>query len=193
MKTKKVFIAFATIGIFAMTSCETPQVEDTQVEMPEVVEEVLVTVAKPNIVGVAVGNENFSTLVAAVKAAGLVEILSSEGPFTVFAPTNDAFSKLPEGTITSLLLPENKAALTSILTYHVVAGKFDATAVVEAIKANEGSFEVATVQGGTLILSLDGANVMLKDEKGNVSQVVIADVAASNGVIHAINTVVMPK
>jgi uncharacterized surface protein with fasciclin (FAS1) repeats len=193
MKTKKVFIAFATIGIFAMTSCETPQVEDTQVEMPEVVEEVLVTVAKPNIVGVAVGNENFSTLVAAVKAAGLVETLSSEGPFTVFAPTNDAFSKLPEGTITSLLLPENKAALTSILTYHVVAGKFDATAVVEAIKANEGSFEVATVQGGTLILSLDGANVMLKDEKGNVSQVVIADVAASNGVIHAINTVVMPK
>jgi uncharacterized surface protein with fasciclin (FAS1) repeats len=193
MKTKKVFIAFATIGIFAMTSCETPQVEDTQVEMPEVVEEVLVTVAKPNIVGVAVGNENFSTLVAAVKAAGLVETLSSEGPFTVFAPTNDAFSKLPEGTITSLLLPENKAALTSILTYHVVAGKFDATAVVEAIKVNEGSFEVATVQGGTLTLSLDGANVMLKDEKGNVSQVVIADVAASNGVIHAINTVVMPK
>ncbi|MEZ7931564.1 MAG: fasciclin domain-containing protein [Flavobacteriales bacterium] len=161
--------------------------------MPEVVEEVLVTVAKPNIVGVAVGNENFSTLVAAVKAAGLVETLSSEGPFTVFAPTNDAFSKLPEGTITSLLLPENKAALTSILTYHVVAGKFDATAVVEAIKVNEGSFEVATVQGGTLTLSLDGANVMLKDEKGNVSQVVIADVAASNGVIHAINTVVMPK
>jgi len=193
MKTKKVFIAFATIGIFAMTSCETPQVEDTQVEMPEVVEEVLVTLAKPNIVGVAVGNENFSTLVAAVKAAGLVETLSSEGPFTVFAPTNDAFSKLPEGTITSLLLPENKAALTSILTYHVVAGKFDATAVVEAIKVNEGSFEVATVQGGTLTLSLDGANVMLKDEKGNVSQVVIADVAASNGVIHAINTVVMPK
>ena len=193
MKTKKVFIAFATIGIFAMTSCETPQVEDTKVEMPEVVEEVLVPVAKPNIVGVAVGNENFSTLVAAVKAAGLLETLSSEGPFTVFAPTNDAFSKLPEGTITSLLLPENKAALTSILTYHVVAGKFDATAVVEAIKVNEGSFEVATVQGGTLTLSLDGANVMLKDEKGNVSQVVIADVAASNGVIHAINTVVMPK
>jgi uncharacterized surface protein with fasciclin (FAS1) repeats len=132
-------------------------------------------------------------LVVAVKAAGLVETLSSEGPFTVFAPTNDAFSKLPEGTVESLLEPASLETLTSILTYHVVSGKFDATAVVAAIKANNGAFEVTTVQGGKLVASLDGANVMLKDENGNMSKVVIADVAASNGIIHAIESVVMPK
>ena len=149
--------------------------------------------AKLDIVETAASNPAFSTLVAAVKAAGLVETLSSEGPFTVFAPTNDAFSKLPEGTVASLLEPANLGTLTSILTYHVVAGKFDAAAVVAAIKANDGAFEVTTVQGGKLVASLDGANVMLKDENGNMSTVVIADVAASNGIIHAIDSVVMPK
>lgn len=147
----------------------------------------------PNIVEVAVGNENFSTLVAAVKAADLVSTLSSDGPFTVFAPTNDAFAKLPEGTIANLLKTENKATLTSILTYHVVSGKFDAAAVVAAIKANNGAFEVTTVQGGKLVASLDGESVILEDEKGNTSKVIMADVAASNGVIHAIDSVVMPK
>ena len=145
------------------------------------------------IVGVAVGNENFSTLVAAVKAAGLVDVLNGDGPFTVFAPTNDAFGKLPEGTIASLLKPENKELLTAILTYHVVAGKFVATDVLKAIKDNKGKFEIITVQGNTLTASLKGGKVILTDAKGNVSTVVMTDVAASNGVIHAIDTVVMPK
>jgi uncharacterized surface protein with fasciclin (FAS1) repeats len=192
MKTRNLFMTVATIGLFAMTSCKSSKTEEAKENTAVVTENVEVMQA-PNIVGVAAGNENFSTLVVAVKAAGLVETLSSEGPFTVFAPTNDAFSKLPEGTVESLLEPVNLETLTSILTYHVVAGKFDAAAVVAAIKANEGAFEVTTVQGGKLVASLDGANVMLKDENGNMSKVVIADVAASNGIIHAIESVVMPK
>lgn len=146
-----------------------------------------------NIVGVAAGNENFSTLVTAVKTAGLVETLSSEGPFTVFAPTNDAFAKLPDGTVTSLLMPASKADLTSILTYHVVAGKFEAAAVIEAINDNNGMFKVKTVQGNEIGLSLKDGKVILTDAKGGMSTVVIADVAASNGVIHAIDSVVMPS
>ncbi len=145
------------------------------------------------IVGVAAGNDNFTTLVTAVKAADLVGTLSSEGPFTVFAPVNSAFEALPAGTVESLLKPESKSALTGILTYHVVAGKYMATDVIKAIKGNKGSFPVKTVQGGTITLSLSGDKVMLKDEKGTMSTVVMADVAASNGVIHAIDTVVMPK
>lgn len=149
-------------------------------------------VGDKTIVSVAAGNENFTTLVAAVKAAGLVETLNSTGPFTVFAPVNDAFAKLPDGTVATLLKKENKATLTSILTYHVVAGEFKAADVVKAIKANNGKFKITTVQGGTLIASLSGSNVILTDAKGNKATVVIADVAASNGVIHAIDTVVMP-
>lgn len=145
------------------------------------------------IVGVAAGNENFTTLVTAVKAADLVETLSSEGPFTVFAPLNSAFEALPAGTLEGLLKPESKGALTGILTYHVVAGKYMATDVVKAINANNGSFSVKTVQGGSIQLSLSGDKVMLKDVKGNIATVALADVAASNGVIHAIDAVVMPK
>jgi uncharacterized surface protein with fasciclin (FAS1) repeats len=146
-----------------------------------------------NIVGVAAANENFTTLVAAVKAADLVETLSSEGPFTVFAPVNDAFAALPDGTVEGLLKPESKDALTGLLTYHVVSGKFEAAAVIDAIKANNGAFEVTTVQGGKIVLSLDSGSVKLTDEKGRMATVVIADVAATNGVIHAVDTVVMPK
>ena len=145
-----------------------------------------------NIVETAAGSEDFTTLVAAVKAADLVGTLSSEGPFTVFAPTNAAFAKLPEGTVETLLKTENKKMLQTVLTYHVVAGKFMAADVVEAIKANNGSFSIATVQGGNLTASLDGDNVVLTDAKGNTSKVIITDVAASNGVIHALDTVVMP-
>lgn len=145
------------------------------------------------IVGVAAGNDNFTTLVAAVKAADLVETLNSEGPFTVFAPVNTAFEALPAGTVDTLLKPESKDALTGILTYHVVAGKFMAADVVKAISENDGMFSVKTVQSGMITLSLSGDKVMLKDEKGNMATVVMADVAASNGVIHAIDAVVMPK
>lgn len=145
------------------------------------------------IVTVAASNENFTTLVAAVKAAGLVDVLNSAGPFTVFAPTNDAFDKLPKGTVNTLLKTENKELLTAILTYHVVAGKFIAKDVLAAIKANNGKFDIKTVQGNTLTASLKDGKVILTDTKGNTSTIVITDVAASNGVIHAIDTVVMPK
>jgi uncharacterized surface protein with fasciclin (FAS1) repeats len=142
---------------------------------------------------VASGNPDFSTLVAAVKAAGLVETLSSEGPFTVFAPTNAAFDKLPAGTVDGLLKPENLEKLKGLLTYHVVAGKFDAAAVTEAITKGKGKFTVTTVQGGKIDLGLKDGKVTLTDANGKTSTVVIADVAASNGVIHAIDSVVMPK
>lgn len=145
------------------------------------------------IVGVAAGNENFSTLVAAVKAAGLVDVLNGDGPFTVFAPVNDAFGKLPEGTVASLLKPKNKKTLTAILTYHVVAGEFKAADVIAAIKKNYGKFVIPTVQGGKLTASIKDGKVILTDEKGNASTVIITDVDASNGVIHAIDSVVMPK
>jgi len=164
-------------------------VETITTEMESSAEETMVT---ETIVGVASGNENFSTLVAAVQAADLVGTLSSDGPFTVFAPTNDSFAKLPEGTVESLLQPENKAALINLLTYHVVAGEFSAAAVVEAINSNDGSFVAETVQGDKITLTLDGENVKLIDAQGNASMVIIADVPASNGVIHAIDAVIMP-
>ncbi len=146
-----------------------------------------------NIVGVAVGNEAFTTLVAAVKEAGLVDTLSGKGPFTVFAPTNDAFNKLPNGTVESLLKPESKDKLTAVLTYHVVAGKFEAAAVMDAIAKHDGKFTVDTVQGDKIDLSIKDGKVILTDANKGTATVVIADVAASNGVIHAIDTVVMPK
>ncbi len=168
--------------------------EEVTVEEAPVVEEVAPVVEEtPNIVGVASANADFSTLVAAVAAAELVETLSGEGPFTVFAPNNAAFDKLPAGTVDNLLKPESKATLTSVLTYHVVAGKFDAAAVTEAINANKGKFEVTTVQGQKITLSLVDGKVVLTDAKGGKATVILADVAAANGVIHAIDTVVMPK
>lgn len=157
-------------------------------EMPEAKE-----MEAKTIVGVAADNENFTTLVAAVTAADLVRTLNSAGPFTVFAPVNAAFDKLPEGTLATLLMPENKEMLTSILTYHVVSGTFTAAAVIKAITDNDGKFAVKTVQGGILTASLLEGKVILTDTKGNVSTVVIADVAASNGIVHAIDSVIMPE
>lgn len=147
----------------------------------------------PTVVGVASNNEVFSTLVAAVKAADLVGTLNGNGPFTVFAPTNDAFGKLPDGTVETLLKPENKQSLTGILTYHVVAGNFMAADVVKAIKDNDNSFVVETVQGSPLTLSIKDGNVILIDANGNSSTVTATDVKASNGVIHVIDTVVLPE
>ncbi|MBN1340399.1 MAG: fasciclin domain-containing protein [Bacteroidales bacterium] len=146
-----------------------------------------------NIVQIASGLEDFSTLVAAVKAAGLAEILQGDGPFTVFAPTNASFEKLPAGTVESLLKPEAKDQLTKILTYHVVAGKFIAEDVIKAINDNNGSFSVETVAGEKLTASLSEGKVILTDSKGGKSTVSKTDVMASNGVIHVIDTVVMPK
>ena len=146
-----------------------------------------------NIVETAVSNDNFSTLVAAVTAGELVEALSSEGPFTVFAPTNDAFNKLPEGNLGTLLQPENIGTLQSILTYHVVAGKFMAEDVINAINDNDGEFTVTTLQGNDLTLKLWEGSVYVKDTQGNKANVIIAAVDTSNGVIHAIDTVVLPE
>lgn len=146
-----------------------------------------------NIVANAVNSKDHTTLVAAVQAAGLVETLQSAGPFTVFAPTNAAFGKLPAGTVETLVKPENKATLTAILTYHVVAGKLSAADIVAKIKAGNGTATMTTVQGGTLKASLKGKSVVLTDEKGGISTVTIADVNQSNGVIHVIDTVVLPK
>ncbi|WP_439547489.1 fasciclin domain-containing protein [Sandarakinorhabdus sp.] len=145
-----------------------------------------------DIVDTAASAADFSTLVAAVKAAGLVDTLKSAGPFTVFAPTNAAFAKLPAGTVDTLLKPENKATLAAVLTYHVVPGKLMAADVVAAIKAGGGKAEVKTVQGGTLTASMMGDVVMLRDAKGGMSHVRTADLGTSNGVIHVIDTVVMP-
>ena len=145
------------------------------------------------VVGIAVDSKDHTTLVAAVKAAGLVETLSGAGPFTVFAPTNAAFAALPAGTVEGLLKPESKATLTKILTYHVVAGKLDAAAVVKAITDGKGKAVVKTVSGGSLTATLEGKNVVLTDEKGGKSTVVATDLMGSNGVVHVINHVLMPK
>jgi uncharacterized surface protein with fasciclin (FAS1) repeats len=149
--------------------------------------------AQKTIVDLAVGSTDHTTLVAAVKAADLVATLQSAGPFTVFAPTNAAFGKLPAGTVETLVKPENKSMLTKILTYHVVAGNFNAGAVVKAIKDGGGKATLKTVSGGSIVASLENGKVVLTDEKGGVATVVAADLNASNGVIHVVDAVVLPK
>jgi len=146
-----------------------------------------------NIIENAVNSKDHTTLVAAVKAAGLVETLQGAGPFTVFAPTNAAFDLLPAGTVATLLKPENNSMLAGILTYHVVAGKFDAAAVGKMIKEGKGKAEIKTVAGGILTASVNGKKVILTDEKGGVATVTIANVFQSNGVIHVIDHVLLPK
>jgi len=147
-----------------------------------------------NIIQNAVNSADHTTLVAAVKAAGLVDTLQSPGPFTVFAPTNDAFAKLPAGTVEALLKPENQDSLKKVLTYHVVAGKWSAADLVKRIKAGHGSAELSTVQGGKLWATLHmGKHIMLKDEKGGEVLVTIPDVFQSNGVIHVVDGVLLPN
>lgn len=146
-----------------------------------------------NIVENAMNSADHTTLVAAVKAAGLVDTLSSKGPFTVFAPTNAAFDKLPAGTVDTLVMPENKAMLTKILTYHVVAGNMSSKAIAKAIKKGNGKAMFKTVQGEMLTASMNGSMLVLTDAKGGTSTVTIADVKQSNGVIHVVDTVLMPN
>jgi len=145
-----------------------------------------------NIVENAVNSNDHTTLVAAVKAAGLVETLSSAGPFTVFAPTNEAFNKLPAGTVETLVKPENKGTLTTVLTYHVIPGRIDSKTLEQWIKKGDGKYSTKTVQGGTLTFMSKDGKIWLKDEKGGMSTITIKDVYQSNGVIHVIDTVVMP-
>ena len=187
MKTKNLLsTAFLALTIFA-TTATFAQKEKT------------VTVGgapmypSKNIIENAVNSKDHTTLVAAVKAAGLVETLQGKGPFTVFAPTNAAFDKLPKGTVETLLKPENLKLLQTILTYHVVAGKMSAADIMAAIKKGGGKASLKTVSGGTLTAWMKGSNVYLTDENGNSAKVTIADVNQSNGVIHVIDAVVTPK
>ena len=146
-----------------------------------------------DIVDNAVNSKDHTTLVAAVKAAGLVDTLKSTGPFTVFAPTNSAFNALPAGTVDTLLKPENKATLTKVLTYHVVSGNFDSKAIAKAIKKGKGKATFKTVAGGTLTASMNGKSLVITDEKGGKSTVTIADVRQSNGIIHVVDSVLLPN
>ncbi|MFN2454072.1 MAG: fasciclin domain-containing protein [Pyrinomonadaceae bacterium] len=145
-----------------------------------------------DIIDNAVNSKDHTTLVAAVKAAGLVDTLKGAGPFTVFAPTNAAFAKLPAGTVDTLLKPENKDTLTKVLTYHVVSGNLDSKALMMQIKAGKGKAMLKTVSGGTLTATRKGNRIMLTDEKGGMSHITIANVRQSNGVIHVVDSVMMP-
>ena len=146
-----------------------------------------------NIVENAVNSKDHTTLVAAVKAAGLVPTLASEGPFTVFAPVNDAFAALPEGTVETLLKPENKSTLTKVLTYHVVPGKMSGAELMQKVKAMGGKHNLKTASGDTLTAMVKGGNLFIFDEKGGAAKVTIADVNQSNGVIHVVNKVLLPR
>ncbi|MCR9182105.1 MAG: fasciclin domain-containing protein [Flavobacteriaceae bacterium] len=209
MKLRKIVLSLAVIGLL-FASCDDSKKKEAEAEAAAKAEQLkmeeeaaaqkaeeearLTAEFEANTVAaIAMKNENFSTLASAVKNAGLAETLSSEGPFTVFAPTNEAFSKVPKATLDNLMKDENQKNLAGLLTYHVVSGEWKAADLVKAIQDNKNKYEVATVQGEILTLSLKDGKVMIKDAKGGTSTVVMADVDASNGVIHAIDKVVMPK
>lgn len=187
MKTKSFFTSVALSVTFLATSLAFAQKEKT------------VTVGgapmypSKNIIENAVNSKDHTTLVAAVKAAGLVETLQSKGPFTVFAPTNTAFAKLPKGTVETLLKPENLKKLQTILTYHVIAGKLSTADLMNLIKKGNGKVTLKTVSGGILTIWMKGKSIYLTDENGNSSKITIANVNQSNGVIHVIDTVILPK
>jgi len=184
MKFRKSLLAAVAVGVSALASpvfAENPMVGGSEM-FPE-----------KNIVENAVNSKDHTTLVAAVKAGGLVETLSGEGPFTVFAPTNDAFAKLPAGTVDDLLKPENKDQLNKVLTYHVVPANAMSDAINKMIKDDGGKHEVKTVSGDTLVVSSMNDKIMIMDESGQTATVTQADVKQSNGVIHVIDTVLLPK
>ena len=197
--TRIALLSAAAIGALALTAAVTAPVQAQDKMMKsEMSGEKTVMVGgaamfpSKNIVQNAVNSKDHTTLVAAVKAAGLVDTLSSKGPFTVFAPTNAAFGKLPAGTVDTLVKPENKATLTKILTYHVVPGRVSASDLMMKIKQGGGMAKLTTVEGGTLTAKMMGGNVVLVDEKGGMATVTQADVFQSNGVIHVTDTVSMP-
>lgn len=197
----KIMLALSASAAILLAACApaeapAPAPEPTATETPAPAPEPTPAPAPataPTIVELAVGNPDLSTLVTAVQAAGLVETLSGAGPFTVFAPPNSAFAALPAGTVESLLLPENSATLSAVLTYHVVAGEVMAADLVNAITNAGGTYTITTVQGGTLTASIVDGGVVLTDAKGGTSKVVATDIDASNGVVHVIDTVVLPQ
>ena len=192
---KKLTLALASAATLALAACGDP-VEESTVEGDNVAADQAVNdnaEGPGTIVEVAQGDETFSTLVSAVTAAGLGETLSGEGPFTVFAPTNDAFAKIPEATLTELTTNDTDT-LGTILQYHVVEGNVDAATLTKAIQdAGEDGYTINTVGGGTLTAMMDGSNVVLTDATGGTATVTATDVEASNGVVHVIDTVLMPQ
>jgi uncharacterized surface protein with fasciclin (FAS1) repeats len=208
MKLKTFVLSLAVVGIL-FVSCDDTKKKQAEADAAKVEqmkldeaaklkaeEEAAVAkmeIEKNSIASIAMGNENFSTLVAALQAADLVETFKGEGEFTVFAPTNDAFAKVPKATLDNLLKPENKTALQNLLKYHVVSGEWKAADLAKAIADNNNKYNVTTLQGENLVLSVTNGKVMIKDAKGGTSTVTMADVDASNGVIHAIDKVLMHK
>ncbi len=181
---KKLFFALAAILI---TNAAFAQMEKTKMVGGATM------YPSKNIVENAANSKDHTTLVAAVKAAGLVETLQSAGPFTVFAPVNKAFDMLPAGTVDNLLKPESKSTLTTVLTYHVISGKYNGKNLAALIKKSKGLASLKTVAGANLMVMMQGKNIAIKDENGNVALVTIADVNQSNGVIHVIDHVLLPK
>jgi uncharacterized surface protein with fasciclin (FAS1) repeats len=186
---KKTFLASVAAAALAITTFSAT----AQMDMKDPMVGGAAMFPSKTIVENAVNSPIHTTLVAAVKAAGLVDTLSSPGPFTVFAPTNDAFAKLPAGTVDTLVKPENKATLTKILTYHVVPGRLSAKDIAAGIKAGGGKYEMTTVEGGKLTATMSGKKIMLTDEKGGMATITTVNVYQSNGVIDVIDTVLMPS
>lgn len=185
--------AVSAVALLGLAACNSEPATPETDAMEPAATDMATPATDGTIVTVAQGNPDFSTLVSAVQSAGLVETLNGPGPFTVFAPTNAAFEKIPAETRSSLMEPAQKDTLSGILTYHVVPGRVDAAALTQQIEQGGGSATLTTVQGGTLTATVVDGTVTLTDEAGNTSKVVMTDVAASNGVIHAIDTVVMPN
>lgn len=190
MKTRKI-ISTLTLA-FALIIGTTAIAQDKKTEEDTKIVGGAEMYPSKDIVSNAVNSKDHTTLVAAVKAAELVETLQGDGPFTVFAPTNAAFDKLPEGTLANLLKPENKEQLQAVLTYHIIVGKYSAKDIMKAIKKEKGTATFTMVNGAKLMAMMDGKDIVLKDVSGNTSTVTIADVNQSNGVIHVIDTVVIP-
>lgn len=198
MKTTTILKAFLFVSILSLGACSSSK-EKAMKEDMNMSKDMTVMVGgaemypTKNIIENAINSKDHTTLVAAVKAADLVSTLQGKGPFTVFAPTNAAFDKLPAGTVATLLSPENKKQLQNVLTYHVLAGKFSSMDIVNAIKKGKGKATFTTVNGGMLTAMMQGKNVVITDANGGTSMVTIADVNQSNGVIHVVNTVMLPK
>ncbi|MGA1981143.1 MAG: fasciclin domain-containing protein [Acidobacteriaceae bacterium] len=191
---KKTLLAYVSAAALALTTLgATAQMSGQPGDMKDPTVGGAAMYPSRTIVENAVNSPIHTTLVAAVKAAGLVDTLNSPGPFTVFAPTNDAFAKLPAGTVDTLVKPENKATLTRILTYHVVAGRLSAKDIAAGIKAGRGKYEMTTVEGGKLTATMSGRKIMLTDEKGDMATITTSNVFQSNGVIDVIDTVLMPS
>ena len=188
----KRFILIAAAAALALAGAAVPLSAETMSEKTVNVGGAPMYPSK-NIIQNAVNSKDHTTLVAAVKAAGLVDTLSGPGPFTVFAPTNDAFAKLPAGTVDNLVKPENKATLTKILTYHVVPGRITVSELNRQIKAGNGKATLKTVAGGTLLAMNHDGKIVIHDEKGGISTVTIQNVMQSNGVIQVVDTVLMPN